>query len=104
LHPDYLSTRYAERRTDREGLPLLRVQHHHAHIAACLADAGGKASEPVIGVAFDGTGSGEDGAVWGGEILLADMRSARRLGHLAYVLCPAAMWRPVSPGEWHSPG
>ncbi len=88
LHPDYLSTRYAERRAERDGVPLLRVQHHHAHIAACLADVGGKVFEPVIGVAFDGTGYGEDGAVWGGEILLADMCSARRLGHLAYVPLP----------------
>jgi hydrogenase maturation protein HypF len=87
-HPDYLATRYAEARAEAEGLPLVRVQHHHAHIAACLAEAGLPHHEPVIGVAFDGTGLGEDGAVWGGEILLADMHSARRLGHLAYVSLP----------------
>jgi hydrogenase maturation protein HypF len=88
LHPDYLATRYAEERAAAEGLPLVRVQHHHAHIAACLAEAGASPDEPVIGFAFDGTGYGPDGAVWGGEVLLADLRSARRLGHLAYVAMP----------------
>jgi hydrogenase maturation protein HypF len=87
-HPDYLSTRYAETRAEAERLRLVRVQHHHAHIAACLAEAGTSPDEPVIGLAFDGTGLGDDGAIWGGEVLLADMRSARRLGHLAYVPLP----------------
>ena len=98
-HPDYLATRYAEARAEAQGLPLVRVQHHHAHIAACLAEAGIGPDEPVIGVAFDGTGWGEDGAIWGGEILLADLRQARRLWHLAYVPLPGgdaavrAPWR-----------
>jgi hydrogenase maturation protein HypF len=87
-HPDYLSTRYAEGRAESEGLRLVKVQHHHAHIAACLTDAGGDPDEPVIGVAFDGTGLGDDGAIWGGEILLADVRSSTRLAHLAYVPLP----------------
>jgi hydrogenase maturation protein HypF len=87
-HPDYLATRYAEARAEAEGLSLVRVQHHHAHIAACLAESGASPDEAVIGVAFDGAGWGDDGAVWGGEILLADLRAARRLWHLAYVPLP----------------
>ena len=82
LHPDYLSTKHAS----GLGLELVGVQHHHAHIAACLADNG--TAGPVIGVAFDGTGYGTDGTVWGGEFLIADLASARRAGHLAAVPMP----------------
>ena len=83
LHPGYLSTQYA---AGRDGVTLLGVQHHHAHIAACLADNGERG--PVIGVAFDGTGYGTDGTLWGGEFLLADLVTARRAGHLAAVPLP----------------
>jgi hydrogenase maturation protein HypF len=83
LHPEYLSTKYA---LDLEGVELLGVQHHHAHVAACLADNG--EAGKVIGVAFDGTGWGDDGTVWGGEVLAADLRSFERLGHLATVPLP----------------
>ncbi len=86
LHPDYLATRYALERAEREGLPAVGVQHHHAHIAACLAEH--QRSGPVIGVAFDGTGYGEDGAIWGGEFLIADLRGYQRAAHLAYVPLP----------------
>ena len=71
------------------------MQHHHAHIASCLADNGLEA--PVIGVAFDGTGMGADGNIWGGEFLVADYRSFRRAGHLEYLPLPggaAAIKRP----------
>ncbi len=78
-HPDYLSTAYAEER----GLPLLRVQHHHAHIAACMADNG--LNEKVIGLAWDGTGWGDDGSSWGGECLLADYRGFERVGSLRLI-------------------
>ena len=83
LHPDYLSTRYA---AGLSGVELAGVQHHHAHIASCLADNG--ADGPVIGVAFDGTGYGTDGTIWGGEFLVADLAGFERAGHLAAVPMP----------------
>jgi hydrogenase maturation protein HypF len=66
LHPDYLSTQYA-RELEEAGLPTVGIQHHHAHIASCLADNERPAGETVIGVALDGTGYGTDGTIWGGE-------------------------------------
>jgi hydrogenase maturation protein HypF len=75
-HPDYRSTRWAE----ACGLPRVAVQHHHAHVAACLAEHGH--TGPALGVAFDGSGLGEDGAIWGGELLEADLGGFRRRGHL----------------------
>ncbi|MBO0655747.1 carbamoyltransferase HypF [Streptomyces triculaminicus] len=86
LHPRYRSAAWA--RDHAAGRPLRLVQHHHAHIAAAMADAGLDGTTPVIGVAFDGTGYGDDGAVWGGEIMLADYTGYRRLAHLAYVPLP----------------
>jgi hydrogenase maturation protein HypF len=83
LHPEYLSTKYALVRRDVE---LVGVQHHHAHIAACLADCG--EDGPVIGVAFDGLGFGLDGTLWGGELLIADLVGFERVGHLAPVPMP----------------
>ncbi|MEV4432920.1 carbamoyltransferase HypF [Streptomyces sp. NPDC049585] len=85
-HPHYRSTAWARDRA--AGRPLHLVQHHHAHVASAMADAGLDGSAPVIGVAFDGTGYGDDGAVWGGEVLLADYDGYRRLAHLAYVPLP----------------
>ena len=83
LHPDYLSTKYA---AALSGVDLAGVQHHHAHIASCLADNG--AAGPVIGVAFDGTGYGTDGTIWGGEFLVADLTGFERAGHFATVPMP----------------
>ncbi len=83
LHPDYLSTKYA---ADLAGVELLGVQHHHAHIASCLADNGEPG--PVIGVAFDGTGYGADGTIWGGEFLIADLSGYRRAAFLDPVPMP----------------
>ena len=82
-HPDYLSSRYAR---DQQECTLVAVQHHHAHIVSCLAENG--VSGPVIGLAMDGTGLGPDGAVWGGEIMTADMVSFTRKAHLAYIPLP----------------
>jgi hydrogenase maturation protein HypF len=76
LHPDYASTRWAVKR----GVRTIAVQHHHAHVAACLAEHGRTAR--AIGVAFDGTGCGPAGELWGGEILLFDLSGFVRLGHL----------------------
>ncbi|NRQ35202.1 carbamoyltransferase HypF [Nonomuraea sp. NN258] len=92
LDPGYLSTRHA---MEIGGVELVGVQHHHAHVAACLADNG--ECGPVIGVALDGLGHGLDGTLWGGEFLRADLRSFDRLGHLAQVPMPggpAAARRP----------
>jgi hydrogenase maturation protein HypF len=109
LHPGYLSTRVAR---DSGLSPRIAVQHHHAHIAAVLAEHG--RTDPVIGVAYDGTGYGDDGHVWGSEILHADLAGYERLGHLRYAPLPGgdaaarAPWRvalgyfslgPFGPGE-----
>jgi hydrogenase maturation protein HypF len=88
LHPDYLATRYALARAEREDIPATGVQHHHAHVAACLAEHGHPGDRPVIGVSFDGSGYGPDGAIWGGEFLLADYAGYQRVAHLAYVPMP----------------
>jgi hydrogenase maturation protein HypF len=83
LHPEYLSTKYA---LELDGVDLVGVQHHHAHLAACLAEHGEPG--PAIGAIFDGTGYGLDGTVWGGELLLGDARSFRRVGMLRPVALP----------------
>jgi len=82
LHPDYLSTQYAL----ESGLPVVRIQHHHAHIASCMAE--NNVEGPVIGVAFDGTGLGDDGTIWGGEFMLCDFTGYRRITHLPHIALP----------------
>jgi hydrogenase maturation protein HypF len=94
LHPDYLSTAYA---LERDGVEPVGVQHHHAHLAGCLAELG--EAGPAIGAIFDGTGYGTDGTIWGGELLWGDLRGFERAGHLWPVRLPGgdaavrAPWR-----------
>ena len=83
LHPNYYTTGFAETYAKEHGLPLVRVQHHHAHVASVMAE--NAIEGPVIGVSFDGTGYGTDGAIWGGEFLLCEKGDMRRLSHLRYV-------------------
>ena len=86
LHPDYASTREAEGWAARLGLPLRRVQHHWAHMAACMAD--NRLDGPAFGLVWDGTGLGEDGQTWGAECLIGDYTSCRRAGSIRPVLLP----------------
>jgi hydrogenase maturation protein HypF len=86
LHPGYLSTTWAREWAAERKLPLIAVQHHHAHIAGCMAEHG--LTDEVIGLALDGTGYGSDGKIWGGEVLIARMESFERFAHLEYVPMP----------------
>ena len=86
MHPDYLSTRCAQQLARDHGVQLVSVQHHHAHVAACMAEHG--LDGPIIGVVLDGTGYGTDGKVWGGEILIADCSSFERVAHFREVPLP----------------
>jgi hydrogenase maturation protein HypF len=122
LHPEYMSTKYALDLADEAleaegvsgpggagrpggtGVELVPVQHHHAHIASCLADNGSDAT--VIGVALDGLGYGSDGGLWGGEVLVANLREAARVAHLAPVPQPGGAaavrepWRMAAAHVW----
>jgi hydrogenase maturation protein HypF len=94
-HPGYRSTAWARR--SAAGRPVRTVQHHHAHVASVMAEHWLDGRDPVIGFAFDGTGYGTDGAVWGGEVLVADYKGFRRAAHLGYVPLPggdATVQRP----------
>jgi hydrogenase maturation protein HypF len=80
MHPEYLSAKLAKERASEDKFPLLEVQHHHAHIASCMVENGvALDAPPVLGIAIDGLGFGEDGTIWGGEFLLADYRRYRRI-------------------------
>ena len=104
LHPDYMSSRYAA----ETKLPLYRVQHHHAHAVAVMAEHG--IDEPVLAVILDGTGLGDDGTIWGGEILQAELTGYKRLGHLSRLHLPGGdaaatePWRMGMAALFHSFG
>lgn len=83
LHPLYETTKYAERYGKEHGIDLLKIQHHHAHVASVVAEH--DINGPVIGVSFDGTGYGTDGAIWGGEFLICDGLEFQRFAHLEYI-------------------
>ncbi len=108
LHPDYLATRYIKERSAREERPAFGVQHHHAHIAACMVENGFEPESRVIGLSFDGTGYGHDGAIWGGEVLVGGYAEVERAAHLRYVPLPGgdtavrAPWRMALAWLWGS--
>ena len=86
LHPGYLSTRWAAEEGVKRNLPLFAIQHHYAHIGSVMAEHG--LTEKVIGVAFDGTGYGTDGNLWGGEFLIAGIDGFERVGQFKYIPLP----------------
>ncbi|HSM25220.1 MAG TPA: Sua5/YciO/YrdC/YwlC family protein, partial [Anaerolineaceae bacterium] len=88
MHPDYLATRYANQRVLDDNLSNIQIQHHHAHLASCLADNQWEREEPVIGLIYDGTGYGTDGNIWGGEILTGNYAQYQRKYHLRNVPQP----------------
>ncbi|MCE5208874.1 MAG: carbamoyltransferase HypF [Chloroflexi bacterium] len=99
MHPNYLATRYAVQRAESENLPLIQVQHHHAHLASCLADNGWQPGDrQAIGIILDGTGMGTDGTIWGGEVLIGNYAGYTRRFHLEQMPLPggdAAIRHPV---------
>ncbi len=85
-HPDYLSKHYGIGMSQSQGMRLVKVQHHHAHAAACMAE--NQLNEPVLALVLDGTGYGDDGTIWGGELLRCDYKQSQRIGHLRQVKMP----------------
>lgn len=96
-HPEYLSSKLGTERVERGGGTLVEVQHHHAHVASCMAENGVALNAPVLGVALDGLGFGDDGTMWGGEFLLADYRHYRRLARFKPVAMPGGARATAEP-------
>ena len=80
-HPQYVSVKIAEKLSEEAGIPLIKIQHHYAHVLSCMAENDHR--EPVIGISFDGTGYGDDGTIWGGEVFTADVHGYKRVGHIS---------------------
>lgn len=99
LHPDFISTQYAQTQANRKKKPLIRVQHHHAHLAACLAENGWLKDSSVIGLSFDGTGLGTDNAIWGGEFLIGNYKQYARAFILEYMPLPGGDSAIRNPGR-----
>ncbi len=98
LHPDYLSSAFADQLAKELNIAVEPVQHHHAHIASCMVE--NKLNEKIIGIALDGVGLGTDGNIWGGELLIADLSDFERIMHFEYV--PISGADKVSPQPWRS--
>lgn len=99
LHPDYLSSKFAEELKEQHPeIKLIRVQHHHAHIVSCMAEH--QLDEKVIGISFDGVGLGDDGNIWGGEFLINDLSDYNRFSHFEYI--PVSGGDSVSKEPWRS--
>jgi len=88
MHPAYMSTGFAEKYANEMNIPILRIQHHHAHIASCMAEH--RIQDKVIGVSLDGTGYGDDGKTWGSEFLICDLQGYDRFTHLDYMEMPGS--------------
>ncbi len=97
LHPEYLSSKFAAEYAQQKNIPLVKIQHHHAHLAACLAENHYFNDEPVIGMIFDGTGYGTDGNIWGGEVLLGNIRDYQRVFHLKEMPLPGGDHAVLNP-------
>lgn len=98
LHPDYLSTRFAHAYAEEHNIPLMQVQHHHAHLASVLAENHLPIEDLVVGLCFDGTGYGTDTKIWGGEVLTGNVKGYQRIAHLSYMPLPggdAAIHHPA---------
>jgi len=85
-HPEYLTSKWAHRQAEKASTPLVEVQHHHAHVVSAMAEHG--LEGPVCGIAFDGTGYGEDGHIWGGEVMLANRQTFERFANFSYFALP----------------
>lgn len=97
-HPGYLSTQYGQVLAETEGVELIQVQHHHAHLAACLAEQGvALETTPVLAAIFDGLGLGDNGELWGGEFLLGDYQGYTRLGHFQTIALPGGTQAMLEP-------
>ncbi len=99
MHPDYEATRYALNRAKNHGLTAIPVQHHHAHLAACLVENGIEPTQNITGLIFDGTGYGTDGTIWGGEVLIGNCKSFTRRFHLKAVPLPGGEVTVLKPAR-----